>query len=67
MKENEEQPGRVSTCFDGSPCAEMMEKIMGEKGIGSLSEEMMRKIMNDPGLRAQCEEAMRSLMKARRP
>lgn len=44
MKENKEEPRKVSTCFEGSPCAEMMEKIMGEggAGIGSLCEEMMR-------------------------
>lgn len=45
MKENDESKDRqsqVSTCFEGSPCAEMMPKIMGEQGIGSLSEEMMR-------------------------
>lgn len=44
MKENKEEPRKVSTCFEGSPCAELMEKIMGEGGIGigSLCEEMMR-------------------------
>ena len=42
MKENKDQPKRMSTCFEGPPTAEMMQKIMGEQGIGSLSEEMMR-------------------------
>ena len=42
MKENKDEPRKVSTCFEGSPCAEMMEKVMGEEGIGSLCEEMMR-------------------------
>ena len=45
MKENKGQPKKVSTCFEGSPTAEMMQKIMGEKGIGSLSEEMMRSLI----------------------
>jgi hypothetical protein len=45
MKENRSQPKKVSTCFEGSPTAEMMQKIMGEKGIGSLSEEMMRSLI----------------------
>ena len=45
MKENKGQPKDVSTCFEGSPTAEMMLKIMGENGIGSLSEEMMRSLM----------------------
>jgi hypothetical protein len=45
MKENERRPKKVSTCFEGSPTAAMMQKIMGEKGIGSLSEEMMRSLI----------------------
>jgi hypothetical protein len=45
MKEKKGQPNKVSTCFEGSPTAEMMLKIMGEKGIGSLSEEMMRSLI----------------------
>jgi hypothetical protein len=45
VKENKGQPKKVSTCFEGSPAAEMMLKIMGEKGIGSLSEEMMRSLI----------------------
>ena len=42
MKEDKDQRRQVSTCFEEAPCAEMMQKIMGEQGIGSLSEEMMR-------------------------
>jgi hypothetical protein len=42
MKENKDQPKIMSTCFEGPPTAEMMQKIMSEHGIGSLSEEMMR-------------------------
>lgn len=45
MKENDEsknRQGRAGTCFEEAPFAEMMEKILGEQGIGSLSEEMMR-------------------------
>jgi hypothetical protein len=45
MKENKDQPKKMSTCFEGSPTAEMMQKIMGERGIGSLSEEMMRSLI----------------------
>jgi hypothetical protein len=45
MKENKDQPKKVSTCFEGPPSAEMMQKIMGEQGIGSLSEEMMRSLI----------------------
>lgn len=42
VKDNKEQPRQVSTCFEGLPSAEMMQKILGETGIGSLSAEMMR-------------------------
>jgi len=45
MKENKGQPKKVSTCFEGSPAAEMMQKIMAEQGIGSLCEEMMRSLI----------------------
>jgi hypothetical protein len=46
MKENEDQPKRVSTCFEGSPCAELMQEVLSEGGIGSLCEEMMRAMAN---------------------
>jgi hypothetical protein len=44
VKDNKELPGQVSTCFEDLASAEMMQKIMGEKGIGSLSAEMMRSL-----------------------
>lgn len=44
MKENKGQPKEVSTCFDGSPAAEMMQKVLGEQRIGSLCEELMRSL-----------------------
>lgn len=49
MKENKDQPRRISTCFEGSPCAEMMQKILKESGIGSLCEELMRTTANGSG------------------
>ncbi len=54
MKEDKDQQKKVSTCLEGSPYAEMMQKIMGEHGIGSLSEEMMR------SLRETCREGKES-------
>ena len=45
MKENKDRPKEVSTCFEGSPCAEVMHEIMGKQGIGSLCEEMMRSLI----------------------
>jgi len=49
MDENKDQPRKVSTCFEGSSFAEMMQKIMGSEGIGSLSEEMMRSLIENCG------------------
>jgi hypothetical protein len=45
MDENKDQPRKLSTCFEGSSFAEMMQKIAGTEGIGSLSEEMMRSLI----------------------
>ncbi len=45
MKENKGQPKEVSTCFDGSPAAEIMQKIASEQRIGSLCEEVMRSLL----------------------
>jgi len=45
VKDNKVQPRRVGTCFEGSSFAEMMQKIVGAEGIGSLSEEMMRSLI----------------------
>jgi hypothetical protein len=42
MDEKKDQPKKVSTCFEGASFAEMMQKILGKEGIGSLSDEMMR-------------------------
>jgi hypothetical protein len=42
MEEKKDDGRTVSTCLEGSPCAEMMRKIMGRQGVGSLCEEIMR-------------------------
>ncbi len=56
MKDDKDPRERVSTCLEGSPCAEMMQEILSEQGMGSLCEEMMRTVMDkakkttdDPG------------------
>lgn len=46
VKESKGQPGKVSTCFEGSPCAELMQKVMGKHGIGSLCDELMKSVVN---------------------
>jgi hypothetical protein len=58
MTESQDRPGRVSTCFEESPCAEMMQKVMNEQGIGSLCEELMRSLIR--GLHEDKEEPGRS-------
>lgn len=45
MAENKDQQRKVNTCLEGSPCAEMMRKLGGGQGVGSLCEEMMRTLM----------------------
>jgi hypothetical protein len=47
MKEDKDQPRKVSTCFEELPCAEMMPKVPGQKAIGSLCEEIMRSLMKE--------------------
>ena len=42
MTEDKDRQKPLSTCLEGSPCAEMMQKIMSEQGLGSGCEEMMR-------------------------
>ena len=49
MDKNDDQPNKVSTCFEGSHLAERMQKIMGEEGIGSLTDEMMRSLLTTRG------------------
>ncbi len=45
MKEDKDQPRQVSTCLEDPAYAEMVQKIMGGQGIGSLCEERMRSLM----------------------
>ena len=48
VKETKDQPGRVSTCFEGAPFAELMQEVLGEHGIGSLCQEMMKTLNSRP-------------------
>jgi len=45
MKEDKDRQSQVSTCLEGPACAEMIQKLMGEQGTGTLYEEMMRSLM----------------------
>lgn len=46
MDEKNDRPRKMSSCFEGPSFAELMRKIAGEKGIGSLCEEMMKAWMD---------------------
>jgi hypothetical protein len=65
MGEKEEHKKAFSTCLEGIPFAEMMQKMMGQKGIGSLCTEMMKKVMEKQGdgCSFHCAEMMGSMMK----
>jgi hypothetical protein len=65
MAEKEENKKRFSTCLEGIPFAEMMQKMIGQQGIGSLCTEMMKKVMAKQGddRSLLCAEMMGSMMK----
>jgi hypothetical protein len=43
MEEKKVNQKEFSTCLEGLSCAEMMKKMTGQHGVGSLCEEMMKK------------------------
>jgi hypothetical protein len=49
MDKKKDQPGKVSSCFEGPAGAEMMLKIMNADGVGSLCEGMMRSLVKRCG------------------
>jgi hypothetical protein len=65
MAEKEENKKGFSTCLEDIPFAEMMQKMMGQKGIGSLCAEMMKKAMEKQGggCSTHCAEMMQSMVK----
>ena len=61
MGEKKVNQKEFSTCLEGLSCAEMMKKMTGQQGMGSLCEEMMRSMMTKcdgikEGLRETKEE-----------
>ena len=44
VKESQDQPRKVSTCFEELPGAELIQNVLGEHGIGSLSGEVMKSL-----------------------
>jgi hypothetical protein len=65
MAEQEKNQKTFTTCLEGIPFAEMMQKMMGQQGIGSLCAEMMKKVMEKKGdgCGFHCAEMMGSMMK----
>jgi hypothetical protein len=45
MEEKKEKPEGFSTCLEGFPFAEAMQKMAGRQGVGSLCDQMMRTMM----------------------
>jgi hypothetical protein len=66
MMENKDNKEKFSTCLEGMPFAGLMQKMIGQQGVGSLCSEMMKKVMagHGDGTGFHCLEMMR-LMKGK--
>ncbi|MEI6609689.1 MAG: hypothetical protein WCO53_08080 [Deltaproteobacteria bacterium] len=64
MAEKKEYQKEFSTCLENIYCAEMMQKMVGQKGVGSICAEMMKKVTEKKGegCGVHCAEMMRSMM-----
>lgn len=64
MAKKKEHQKNFSTCLENIPSAEMMQKMMGQKGVGSLCAEMMKKVTEkkSEGCGVHCAEMMSSMM-----
>ncbi len=67
MADKKDPHKEFATCFEKLPFAEMMRKMAGGQGVGSLCAEMMKKIMEhqEDGCRFNCSEIMEKMMKER--
>lgn len=65
MTEKLEDKKEFSTCLENPFLAEMMQKMFGREGIGSLCTKMMKQVMEKHGDNSSspCEEMMRSMLK----
>jgi hypothetical protein len=65
MAEKEENKKIFSTCLEGIPLAEKMQKMMGQQGIGSLCAEIMKKVVEKKGEGSgfSCAEMMTAMKK----
>lgn len=65
MADKKDPHKEFSTCFEKLPFAEMMRKMLGRQGVGSLCAEMMEKIMErqGDGRSFDCAEMIRKMKK----
>ena len=65
MADKKDAHKEFSTCFEKLPFAEMMRKMLGRQGVGSLCAEMMEKIMErqGDGRSFDCAEMIRKMKK----
>ncbi len=65
MAEKVQNQKDFTTCLEDTPMAEMMQKMFGQQGIGSLCTEMMKKVTEKKGdcCGFSCAEMMRDMMK----
>jgi hypothetical protein len=65
MAKKGQKKNAFSTCLEDGPVAEMMQKMMGQHGVGSLCSEMMKEVRENKwtGGRFSCAEMMASLLK----
>lgn len=65
MAEKTENRKIFDTCLEDSACAEMMHKVLGQTGIGSLCADMLKKMResHEKADRCPCAEMLRSMMK----
>jgi hypothetical protein len=65
MAEKKGNQKEFSTCLEDTPLAEIMQKMLGQQGIGSLCTKMMKQVLEKPGAGSSfpCAEMMRSMLK----
>ncbi len=65
MADKKDAPKEFTTCFENGPFAELMQKMMGKQGVGSLCAEIMKKILEgkEEGCGFDCAEMMREMMR----
>jgi len=65
MAKKKSRKNSYSTCLEDGAIAEMMQKMMGQHGVGSLCSEMMKAVRENKwaGGSFSCAEMVGSLMK----